>query len=102
MRNKVDWKGCLDVGSTPTDSIIFKYFRNFESCSGHYPWFAKRILIYERTWKGWVKATMYELLLEDLLEELENNGIDTSKLKITEDTGETEKNCINYFAPLVK
>lgn len=34
---------------------------------------------------------MYELLLEDLLEELENNGIDTSKLKITEDTGETEK-----------
>lgn len=27
---------------------------------------------------------MYELLLEDLLETLENNGIDTSKLKIQE------------------
>lgn len=32
---------------------------------------------------------MYELLLEDLLKELENNGIDTSKLKIIEDTEET-------------
>ena len=33
---------------------------------------------------------MYELLLEDLLKELEGNGIDTSKLKIIEDTEETE------------
>lgn len=29
---------------------------------------------------------MYELLLEDLLKELEENGIDTSKLNIIEDT----------------
>lgn len=34
--------------------------------------------------------TMYELLLEDLLKELEENGIDTSKLNIIEDTEETE------------
>ena len=33
---------------------------------------------------------MYELLLEDLLKELEENGIDTSKLNIIEDTEETE------------
>ena len=33
---------------------------------------------------------MYELLLEDLLKELEGNGIDTSKLKIIEDIEETE------------
>lgn len=33
---------------------------------------------------------MYELLLEDLLKELEGNGIDTSKLNIIEDTDETE------------
>lgn len=33
---------------------------------------------------------MYELLLEDLLKELESNGIDTSKLNIIEDTEETE------------
>ena len=29
---------------------------------------------------------MYELLLEDLLKELESNGVDTSKLNIIEDT----------------
>lgn len=33
---------------------------------------------------------MYELLLDDLLKELEENGIDTSKLNIIEDTEETE------------
>jgi hypothetical protein len=33
---------------------------------------------------------MYELLLEDLLKELEKNGIDTSKLNIIEDTEETK------------
>ena len=33
---------------------------------------------------------MYELLLEDLLKELESNGIDTSKLNIIEDTEEIE------------
>lgn len=33
-----------------------------------------------------VKTTMYELLLEDLLKELESNGVDTSKLNIIEDT----------------
>lgn len=33
---------------------------------------------------------MYELLLNDLLKELESNGIDTSKLKIIEDIEETE------------
>lgn len=32
---------------------------------------------------------MYELLLEDLLKELESNGIDTSKLNIIEDTEDT-------------
>ena len=37
-----------------------------------------------------MKTTMYELLLEDLLKELEGNGIDTSKLNIIEDTDETE------------
>ena len=49
-----------------------------------------RIWVYERTWEGWVKTTMYELPLEDLLKELEENGIDTSKLNIIEDTEETE------------
>ena len=34
--------------------------------------------------------SMYELPLEDLLKELEKNGIDTSKLNIIEDTEETE------------
>lgn len=34
--------------------------------------------------------TMYELPLEDLLKELEENGIDTSKLNIIEDTEETK------------
>jgi hypothetical protein len=34
--------------------------------------------------------SMYELPLEDLLKELEENGIDTSKLNIIEDTEETE------------
>lgn len=33
---------------------------------------------------------MYELLLEDLLKKLEENGIDTSKLNIIEDTEETK------------
>ena len=33
---------------------------------------------------------MYELLLEDLLEELESNGIDTSKLKLREVTDEDD------------
>lgn len=33
---------------------------------------------------------MYKLPLEDLLKELEENGIDTSKLNIIEDTEETE------------
>jgi|MGYP000000139288 hypothetical protein len=33
---------------------------------------------------------MYEMLLEDLLEALENNGIDTSKLKIQEVTDEDD------------
>lgn len=33
---------------------------------------------------------MYELLLEDLLKELEKNGIDVSKLKFTEDIEKTE------------
>lgn len=37
-----------------------------------------------------VKTVMYELLLDDLLKELEGNGIDTSKLNIIEDTEETE------------
>ena len=36
------------------------------------------------------KTIMHELLLEDLLKELEENGIDTSKLRIIEDTEETE------------
>ena len=36
-----------------------------------------------------VANTMYELLLEDLLKELEDNGIDTSKLRIIEDTEDT-------------
>lgn len=35
---------------------------------------------------------MYELLLDDLLKELEGNGIDTSKLNVIEDTEETETN----------
>lgn len=34
--------------------------------------------------------SVYELPLEDLLKELEENGIDTSKLNIIEDTEETE------------
>lgn len=34
--------------------------------------------------------SMYELPLEDLLKELEKNGIDTSKLNIIEDTEKTE------------
>lgn len=33
---------------------------------------------------------MHELLLEDLLKKLEENGIDTSKLNIIEDTEETK------------
>ena len=33
---------------------------------------------------------MYELSLEDVLEALENNGIDTSKLKIQEVTDEDD------------
>lgn len=33
---------------------------------------------------------MYELPLEELLKKLEENGIDTSKLNIIEDTEETE------------
>lgn len=33
---------------------------------------------------------MYEMLLEDLLEALENNGIDTSKLKTQEVTDEDD------------
>ena len=33
---------------------------------------------------------MYELLLEDLLEALEDNGIDTSRLKIQEVTDEDD------------
>jgi hypothetical protein len=33
---------------------------------------------------------MYELSLEDLLEALENNGIDTSKFKIQEVTDEDD------------
>lgn len=37
-----------------------------------------------------MKTTMYELLLDDLLKKLEENGIDTSKLNIIEDTDETE------------
>ena len=37
-----------------------------------------------------MKTTMYELLLEDLLKELEGNGIDTSKLNIIKGTDETE------------
>lgn len=32
---------------------------------------------------------MYELLLDDLLKELEENGIDTSKLNIIEETETT-------------
>ena len=35
------------------------------------------------------KTIMYKLLLEDLLKELESNGIDTSKLSIIEDTEDT-------------
>ena len=31
---------------------------------------------------------MYEMLLDDLLDELEKNGIDTSKLKISEESDE--------------
>ena len=34
--------------------------------------------------------SVYELPLEDLLKELEEKGIDTSKLNIIEDTEETE------------
>ncbi len=34
--------------------------------------------------------SMYELPLEDLLKKLEENGINTSKLNIIEDTEETE------------
>lgn len=37
-----------------------------------------------------MKTTMYELLLDDLLKKLEENGIDTSKLNIIEDTEETK------------
>lgn len=37
-----------------------------------------------------VTDAMYELPLEDSLKELEENGIDTSKLNIIEDTEETE------------
>lgn len=38
-----------------------------------------------------IKAdSMYELPLEDLLKELEENGIDISKLNIIEDTEEIE------------
>lgn len=33
---------------------------------------------------------MYEILLEDLLEALENNGIDTSKLNLQEVTDEDD------------
>ena len=33
---------------------------------------------------------MHELLLEDLLKKLEENGIDASKLNIIEDTEETK------------
>lgn len=32
---------------------------------------------------------MYELLLDDLLEELENKGIDISKLNLQEETDES-------------
>ena len=32
---------------------------------------------------------MYELLLDDLLEELQNRGIDTSKLNIQEETDDS-------------
>lgn len=32
---------------------------------------------------------MYELLLDELLDELEKNGIDTSKIKISEESDET-------------
>lgn len=32
---------------------------------------------------------MYELLLDDLLEELENKGIDTSKLNLQEETDDS-------------
>jgi hypothetical protein len=46
--------------------------------------------------------SIYELPLEDLLKELEENGIDTSKLNIIENTEENRKYCINYFASLVK
>ena len=31
---------------------------------------------------------MYEILLDDLLDELEKNGIDTSKIKISEESDE--------------
>ena len=31
---------------------------------------------------------MYEMLLDDLLDELEKNGIDTSKIKISEESDE--------------
>lgn len=34
--------------------------------------------------------SVYELPLEELLKKLEENGIDTSKLNIIEDTEETE------------
>ena len=37
---------------------------------------------------------MYELLLDDLLDELEKNGIDTSKIKISEESDEN-------FGPVV-
>ena len=32
--------------------------------------------------------SMYEMLLDDLLNELEKNGIDTSKIKISEESDE--------------
>ena len=37
---------------------------------------------------------MYEMLLDDLLDELEKNGIDTSKIKISEELDEN-------FGPVV-
>ena len=35
---------------------------------------------------------MYEMLLDDLLDKLEQNGIDTSKIKISEELDESDEN----------
>ena len=83
------------MGSRPTDSIGHFHISKCPNLVLKNIFFKKILFkiwiwIYERTWEGWVKTIMYELLLDDLLKELEENGIDTSKLNIIEDTEETE------------